>query len=70
MIETVKNITSDPLSAVHEDEERMLIEGIKQGFHNNEEEDFVSDMSDEDEKEEKKKKDKEGVHLMETELLE
>ena len=48
----------------------MLIEGIRKGFLNNEEEDFVSDMSDEDEKEEKKKKDKEGVHLMETELLE
>lgn len=31
MIERVKHITSDPLSAIQEEEERLLIENIKQG---------------------------------------
>lgn len=37
MIERVKHITSDPLSAVHEEEERLLIDAIKGGFRNLEE---------------------------------
>ena len=48
MIERVKNITSDPLSAVHEEEERLLIEAVKSGFQNQDEDEFISDLDDEE----------------------
>jgi len=46
MIERVNLITSDPLSAVHEEEERLLINAIRDGGFGGEE-DFISDLEDE-----------------------
>ena len=44
MIERVKHITSDPLSAIHEEEERLLIDAMKWGKKNQEEDlDLSSD---------------------------
>lgn len=65
MIERVKHITSDPLSAIHEEEERLLIDAMKWGKKNQAEDPDLS--SDE---EEQLRKEKEKNQLMETELLE
>lgn len=48
MIERVKHITKDPLSAIHEEEERILIEHIKnlQYSDGNYEIDEIDEMED------------------------
>ena len=61
MIERVNQITSDPLSAVHEEEERLLIDALKHGFCDDE--DFLNDLDSDTERSEE-------VHLMETDILE
>ena len=52
MIERVNTITKDPLSAVHEEEERLLIEALRHGF-GNDEEDYISDLDSDSEEKEK-----------------
>lgn len=66
MIERVNQITNDPLSAVHEEEERLLIEALRHGF--GDDEDFISDLDSD--VEEKAKEKCEEKHLMETDILE
>lgn len=66
MIERVNQITNDPLSAVHEEEERLLIEALRHGF--GDDEDFISDLDSDTE--EKAKEKCEEKHLMETDILE
>jgi hypothetical protein len=64
MIERVNHITSDPLSAVHDEEERLLIDAIKQGMFGKNSEYFFDEDEDKDDEGDDK------VNLMETEILE
>lgn len=52
MIERVKHITNDPLSAVHEEEERILIDHIRYMQKGNKKYDLGSEMDKEDEEDE------------------
>jgi hypothetical protein len=55
MIERVKHISADPLSAIHEEEERLLIEELCQSNKNKKKDQQDSDDVDLDEEEAKEK---------------